>query len=124
MAELSKTRQSEQSGRDRQKNQDKIWDYFQNVSPEAFRAGKPRLDFILRQVFRKKIKIAQSVLNIGVGDGYLEKALLRRGFDVYSLDPSEDAIQGIVKSGIHGQVGVIEAMPFEHNQFDFVIASR
>jgi len=122
--EFSSTKQTDPLDSDGADPQDKIWNHFQNVSPESFRAGKPRLDFILRQVIKKENKSVQSVLNVGVGNGYLEKVLIKRGWSVYSIDPSEGAIQQMEEMGIKGQVGSIEAMPFENNKFDFVVASE
>lgn len=104
--------------------QEKIWDYFQTVSPEVFLEAKPRMDFLIKQLCAKKNQPVPTVLNVGIGDGYFEKSLQQKGWDIYTLDPNEAAIQRMTAMGIKGRQGYIEKMPFENETFDFVVASE
>lgn len=68
------------------------------------------------------------VLNIGIGNGYLEAVLLENGFDTYSLDPSENAVEAMREKlggpDGHFRVGSASAMPFDTAFFDFVVMSE
>jgi ubiquinone/menaquinone biosynthesis C-methylase UbiE len=105
-------------------NQDKIWDIYQN--DDAFiDSGCPsngRQHYIARQIPKNS-----TVLNIGVGRGELEKILIDNKVNIFSLDPSKNTIEkliknlGMVDSAI---VGYSQDIPFEENYFDFVIMSE
>ncbi|MGM0383526.1 MAG: class I SAM-dependent methyltransferase [Thermodesulfobacteriota bacterium] len=105
-------------------NQNKVWRYFQNISPETFEGARPRLDCIIKEISKKTHTSIPRVLNIGAGDGYLEETARRHGWDSYSLDPDTDTIKKLNEKGIKGQVGYIERMPFDDESFDFVVASE
>ena len=105
-------------------NQDKVWDYFQTEGLEKFSLSVPRLNFLLQQA-RKLAGARQiKVLNIGVGDGWLEEKCSAQGWDVYSLDPIPAAIARVESAGIKGQVGHIEAVPFADELFDVIFCSE
>lgn len=102
-------------------NQDKIWDYYQNESMESFDGSYSRLNFIA-----KKFKKENRVLNIGVGAGIFEKIAKKEGIDVYSLDPSEKAIQrleSLLGSG-KAKAGYSQNIPYEDSYFDGVVMSE
>ncbi len=105
-------------------DQDKMWDYYQNEGVDAFSGSAVRLRFL----FRKAVRIAKgrspTILNVGVGNGWLEKSCTGRGWDTSSLDPSERAIRRINEEGIRGKVGSIEAIPYETARFDIVFCSE
>lgn len=105
-------------------NQDKVWDYFQTEGLEKFSLSVPRLNFLLKQA--KKIAAGQSltVLNIGVGDAWLEKKCIEQGWEVYALDPIQVAAAAVEAAGGHGRVGHIESIPFEADFFDVVFCSE
>ncbi|MFQ5588247.1 MAG: class I SAM-dependent methyltransferase [Nitrospiria bacterium] len=107
-----------------QNNQARIWDHFQNRAPESFKAAKPRLDFIIGQIAKRKQTARPRVLNIGAGDGYFESVAQKHGWEIYALDPNETAIQRLVKQRVKGFQGYVEMMPFESEMFDFVVASE
>jgi SAM-dependent methyltransferase len=65
-----------------------------------------------------------AALNIGAGAGLLEELLIRQGWSVRSLDPSENAIKRLREKGIGGTVGRIEALPYEDGFFDVVFCSE
>lgn len=102
--------------------QERIWDYFQNeglmhdVFPEA------RQRFVLRH-----LESGQAVLDIGVGNGTLERLSLAKGIDIHALDPSERAIQrlrGDMGLEDRAQVGYAQAIPFRDSEFDVVVMSE
>ena len=86
-------------------NQDKIWNYFEaEKNKEVFSASKPRLKYLFQQS-------KPTILNIGVGDGWLEKRCQQAQWHTYTLDPSESAIAKIKELGIGGKTGYIEKNP-------------
>lgn len=105
-------------------SQDKIWSHFQNADPDSFAAAKPRLEYLVHTIARKVHTPRPNVLNIGVGSGHFEQTALARGWEVHTLDPDSVAIERLTGSGVHGQVGYIEQMSLESNQFDAVVASE
>lgn len=105
-------------------NQERIWDHFQNVATEAFAGARPRLDFIIKQIYRKKTIAAPSVLNIGVGDGYFDRAVQNLGWEICSLDPNEESVRRLMDVGVKAYKGYIEEIPFGTGRFDFVVASE
>lgn len=104
--------------------QEKIWNHFQTVNPEVFEQAKPRMDFLIKQLSRKKNCTTPSVLNIGIGDGYFEKSLQQKGWNIQTLDPNEAVIKKMIALEIKAYQGYIEKMPFESESFDFVVASE
>ena len=71
--------------------QDELWDTFQ-TDPDLKRAfqGAKRFAYILERVTNE-----QTMLNIGIGDGMLERMAAAKGISVYSLDPSERSITAL-----------------------------
>ena len=76
-------------------NQDKVWDYFQTEGLERFSLSVPRLNFLLRQALELFGKRKLRVLNIGVGDGWLERKCMDQDWDAYALDPIAAAINNV-----------------------------
>ena len=104
--------------------QDRLWAHFQNRRPDAFEGAKPRLDFLIREVSRRKGRPSPRVLNVGAGNGYFETTIRGLGWDAYSLDPDDETISRLRLRGIKGYVGHAEKMPFENGRFDFIVASE
>jgi SAM-dependent methyltransferase len=103
-------------------NQDVIWDYFQNEGVNAFRGASPRLEFLVN-----RLKPGERVLNIGVGSGALEALALRKGIEIWSLDPNERAVESLRKGvgvGARAQVGYSHHIPFPDNHFDVIVMSE
>lgn len=116
------TNQTSHHKGDIQKMQDCLWDHYQAGSTLSFDLSYPRLDFLA-----SRIKKGQSVLNIGVGNGYLEEKLHHRGVDVHALDPSQktmDKLKKRIPLGDKGQVGYSQAIPFFSDCFDVVIMTE
>ena len=105
-------------------HQDTIWAYFQNRHPEIFEGATARMDFILRDIARKKDCFVPKVLNIGVGNGYFELSAKKLGWKIVSLDPDRDVIEWLLKKEIAAHQGRIEDMSFSEDSLDFVVASE
>lgn len=103
-------------------NQEKIWDHFQNEGIDSFSQSQGRLEFIVR-----RIPAGKRVLNIGVGNGGLERLAEGKGIEIWALDPGERAIERVRQSldmGKKAQIGYSQAMPFPNAHFDFVVMSE
>ncbi|MEW6589791.1 MAG: class I SAM-dependent methyltransferase [Pseudomonadota bacterium] len=103
-------------------DQNKIWDHFQNEGVDSFAQSQGRLEFLLR-----RLRPATRALNIGIGNGALERMAVRKGVDIWSLDPSDRAIEILRKElglGEKAQVGFCQAMPFPDRHFDVVVMSE
>jgi 2-polyprenyl-3-methyl-5-hydroxy-6-metoxy-1,4-benzoquinol methylase len=100
------------------------WSHFQNRAPEVFRANHPRLDFMLRTAGRLTPAPDRRLLNVGVGDGYLEDQALKAGWSVHALDPDAVATAKLRQRGIEAATGSIESMPFADGQFEIVVTSE
>lgn len=105
-------------------SQEKIWDYFQGEGVENFAGAVPRLNFLFRKALKACGKGDRRVLNIGVGDGWLERRCIRQGWETHSLDPSEAAIRKFDDTGVLAKTGFIEALPYDDDTFDVVFCSE
>lgn len=102
--------------------QDKIWDHFQTAGVASFSQNKRRLRFIAA-----RIPSRVRVLNVGVGNGLLERLLLEKGCDTWALDPSERAIVRLRATcgiGERAGVGQAQSLPFRDAAFDVVVMSE
>ncbi|MCG2577107.1 class I SAM-dependent methyltransferase [Dechloromonas sp. XY25] len=102
--------------------QKKIWDYLQSegVAEDSFPEARQR--FML-----KYLASGQNVLNIGVGNGSLERLGAKKGVCMYSLDPSEGAIERLRKqcaAGERAKCGLAQDIPFSSDTFDVVVMSE
>jgi len=103
-------------------NQEKIWDHFQNEGIDSFSQSRGRLEFLVA-----RLAPGSRVLNIGVGNGVFESLALAKGLDVWSLDPSERAIERLRQTlalESKAQVGFSQSLPFPANHFDAVVMSE
>lgn len=105
--------------------QDKIWDYFQSHGEAAsFKNNNSRLAYLAKLILPSD----KRVLNIGVGNGFLEELLQSRGLDVFSLDPSEKAIVSLRNRLGMGEssakTGYSQSIPFDDGTFDVVFMSE
>lgn len=106
-------------------NQDKIWAYFQAGNAETFAGANPRLRRLV-QIAAKLLAGQQqvTVLNIGIGNAFLERECLNRNWKTASLDPDVAAIDKLKALNVDAQAGYIEHMPFEDQTFDAVFSSE
>lgn len=103
--------------------QDNIWEHYQNQAVGSFDLSYPRLRFLA-----ELCPSGTKVLNIGVGSGYLEKLLVARGVEVYSLDPSRESIERLKAELSLGsdraRQGYCSNIPFEDFHFDKVVMTE
>lgn len=100
-----------------------IYAHFQTDDPAIYLAAKPRLDFLVKLI-RKRSSGVPHVLNIGVGDGYLERQCKSRGWHAHAVDPIEEALEPLRRDGIDARVGVVEQLPYADGSMDFVVISE
>ena len=110
--------------------QEKIWDHYQNheaMDNASFGHAMARYRFFCDQACHCTPIDTGKVLNIGIGSGALETLLTKANREVYCLDPSERAIEGLRQKlglGERAQSGFIQNIPFADNMFDAVIVSE
>jgi SAM-dependent methyltransferase len=105
-----------------QDEQNRIWSHYQDHVGGSFDLSYPRLRYLA-----ERCTPPMRVLNIGVGSGYLESLLQRRGVDVCALDPSSITIERIrteLDLGARAQQGYGDNIPFEKGYFDAVIMTE
>ncbi len=103
-------------------NQENLWDYYQNETPDYFTGALPRYKFLL-----KAIPAGAAALNIGVGSGRFEDLAQEKGVDIYALDPvpkSIETLQSRLGLGEKARSGYSQDIPFPDSTFDFVVASE
>jgi SAM-dependent methyltransferase len=104
--------------------QEKIWEYFQGSGVSAFAGSGGRLTYLVRKAARLTGDQRIRVLNIGVGNGSLERQCLARRWETCALDPSERAIEALAAEGIDAKAGSIDEIPFPTGWFDVVFCSE
>jgi len=102
--------------------QEKIWAHFQDPAHNGFADAVPRYVALAADVRRRAR--GQRVLNVGIGGGGVERALLAEGWRVSSLDPDPAAVAHMLEIGIDAKVGYVQEMPFEAGSFDAVVISE
>lgn len=103
-------------------DQKKIWDHFQSDGVDSFAKNQGRQEYLAKQ-----LQPGTRVLNIGVGNGALERLALAQAVEIWSLDPSEAAIERLSQTlgrNEKAQVGYCQKMPFPDGRFDTVVMSE
>lgn len=99
-----------------------IWSHYQTQQPEVFAASKARLNFLV--ALAEKLTRGRTMLNVGSGDGYLERLANRRNWTVVSVDPDIDTVQRLKTLGLDARCGTIESLPVESQSLDVVICTE
>ena len=105
-------------------NQEKIWDYFQVEAVDNFDDAVPRLDYLFRQALKLSGGQSIRVLNIGIGNGWLERKCARQGFETHALDPSAATVEVLSDPAIDARVGSIHQIPYPDDHFDAIFCSE
>ncbi len=99
-----------------------IWSYMQNENQEFFLGAEARARRILSIV--RSRRRPGTLLNIGIGSGYLEALAKQAGWRVVSVDPDPRTCARLAERGIDARVGVVERLPVETQSADVVIATE
>lgn len=106
-------------------SQQHIWSHFQSQGAEyVFHASHARHAALLRKIRGLAGTTKPVVLNVGIGDGNLERQIQALGWTACSLDPDAECARKLAEQGIDARAGFIQAIPFDDGQFDFVVASE
>ena len=105
-------------------NQEKIWDYFQVEAIDNFDDSVPRLNYLFKQALKLSPGRSRRILNIGVGNGWLERRCAEYGFETHALDPSATAVAALQSERIAARVGSIDQLPYPDDHFDTVFCSE
>lgn len=98
------------------------WSHFQNERTDLFSGAYRRLRRLVHYAARRYK--APDVVNIGTGDGYLERHAAGLGWHVIGIDPDARAIDRLRAAGIDGRVGAIERIPLPDGSADVVFVSE
>lgn len=112
--------------------QKNIWDSVQvnRITGGDFKANIRRLNKILTIVEKLDRGHASDIkiLNIGIGNAYMEKFLLAKHYDIFTLDPSESAIDTVQEllglDDEHAKCGWSQDIPYSDDTFNFIIMSE
>jgi SAM-dependent methyltransferase len=99
-----------------------LWSYVQTERTAAFEGSKARLKALVRRA--ERLTRGRTLLNIGCGDGYLEKNAQSRQWKVMSVDPDPKSVNLIKSGGIDCRFGSIESLPFPSGSVDVVICTE
>ena len=104
--------------------QDLIWRHYQGNGAKIFDDAVPRLRYLTRQADKTTPSGALNALNIGIGNGWLERHCAGFGWNVYALDPDSMAARAVSAADIRATAGIIEQLPFTGDCFDVVFCSE
>src|SRR5437879_9749369 len=99
-----------------------FWSRVQSERIDLFDGSKSRLDSLLRR--SEKFAGGRFLLNIGCGNGYLERTAQQKNWKVLSVDPDAKSIARLKSQGIDARCGMIEALPVNSDSVDIVICTE
>lgn len=99
-----------------------LWSHVQTQRVDLFAGSRTRLDSLLRRA--ERFAGNRSLLNIGCGNGYLERTAQQKNWKVISVDPDAKSIEQLKSQGIDARCGMIEALPVTSDSLDVVICTE
>jgi SAM-dependent methyltransferase len=105
-------------------SQAELWSHFQNEGIHSFDGTKWRHEYLLKYAATSTRLHHERLLNIGCGNGYLERSALAHGWHVLSVDPDPRAIEKLRQDGIDAHCGMIESLPLDSGSVGVVICSE
>ena len=99
-----------------------LWSHLQTQRRESFADAKHRLDSLVR--LAERCSAGRSLLNIGCGDGYLERSARKRQWEVLSVDPEPKSVAILKSEGIDARCGEIESLPVASESVDIVVCTE
>ena len=103
-------------------SQTELWSHYQTGRLEVFAGSKTRLDYLVRLAGR--LAAGRSLLNIGCGDGYLERRAQQKKWTVVSVDPDSGAVGRLQTLGVDARCGSIESLPVDSQSIDVVVSTE
>lgn len=103
-------------------SQAQLWSHIQNERTCLFAGSKTRLDKLLR--LAKYTVHGRTLLNIGCGDGYLERKAHQQNWQVISVDPDARSLEQLKSAGIDARGGTIESLPLDSGSVNVVICTE
>jgi SAM-dependent methyltransferase len=97
-----------------------IWEYFQNDKLYLFAGSMPRFKYLIKAAGKPR----GTLLNIGCGDGAVERLAQKKGWTVVSVDPDKPSVDKLVADGIDARTGLIEQLPVCDKSVDIVVVSE
>jgi len=101
-----------------------LWRHYQRDDAHSFSGAHARLNSLRRTAARLQPNRCLTVLNIGIGDGWLERKCQQSGWPTSALDPDEEAVSSLKRHGVDSRCGTMARMPFETGQFDVIFCSE
>jgi SAM-dependent methyltransferase len=101
-----------------------LWHHYQNDAVESFANAHSRLASLIAVAAKHHPAKSLNVMNVGIGEGWLEGQCHAKGWRVSALDPDGDATSSLKGKGIDARVGAITRIPFDPNSFDVVFCSE
>lgn len=99
-----------------------LWSHFQTGQTGAFDLAKKRLDSLIRRA--EKLTKRRTLLNIGCGNGHLERTAQARHWQVVSVDPDPKSVDRVKSMGVDARCGTIESLPIPSDSVDLVICTE
>ena len=103
-------------------SQIRLWSHIQTERLDVFEGSQKRLDSLAR--IAEKHANGRTLLNIGCGNGYLERAAKQRNWKVLSVDPDRQSIERLQAEGIEAHCGLIESLPIASDSVNAVICTE
>lgn len=103
-------------------SQTDLWSHYQTGRFEVFAGSKTRLDFLVR--LGDRLASRGALLNIGCGDGYLERKAQQRKWTVISVDPDAGSVARLQNLGVDARCGSIDSIPVDSQSVDVVVCTE
>src|SRR5947209_6481672 len=103
-------------------SQIRLWSHIQTERPGAFEGSQKRLDSLVR--IAERYANGRTLLNIGCGNGYLERQAQQRDWKVFSVDPDQQSIERLKADGVDAHCGLIESLPIRSESINAVICTE
>ena len=104
--------------------QEKIFWYYQEVNSKSFAEQEARLRWMFKQARRRYGTAIIHILNIGIGNGWLEDWCKEQGWIVHSIDIVPETVARLQSKGIDAHVSDITSMPFDGGSMDVVFCGE
>jgi len=107
-----------------QGSQERIFRYYQEENAKIFAEQESRLRWMFKQARRQYGKSCIHVLDIGIGNGWLEDWCQEQGWFVHSIDIVPETVARMKARGIDSRVADISSLPFDNGSMDVVFCGE